>query len=72
MAVDDIDDAAVRNTLIREGVKYWFSDMSQKEIDQIAAMDHDKLVEYANEHALDDINSRYDHHPDEPADDEGG
>ena len=68
MAVREIEDADLRNTLIREGVKFWLSEMSQREIDQIAAMDHDKLVEYVDEHALDDINSRYEDDPDDPAD----
>jgi hypothetical protein len=70
-AVADIDDEMLRTTLIREGVKVWLSGMSPKEVEQIASMEDSELREYVAQHAVDDINSRYDAHPDDPADEDG-
>jgi hypothetical protein len=67
LVVEEIDDEAVRLNLIREGAKVWLGKKSPKEVEQIAAMDRDKLREYVAQHVVDDINST---HPDRPAEDD--
>jgi hypothetical protein len=66
-AVAKIDDEMLHHTLIREGVKVWLSEMSPDEVEQIASMELGRLTEYVAQHACDDINSRYNAHPDDPA-----
>ena len=69
-AVASIHDRMVRDVLIREGVKVWLAAMSPNEIEQIANMECIRLREYVAQHARDDINNRYNPHPD-PADEDG-
>ena len=66
VAVENIDDKHLYRTLIREGVKFWLGKMSPNEIEQIARMEMADLQVYVAQHALDDINTRYDADPDAP------
>jgi len=61
-------DVDLRSTLIREGVKFWLNGLSYKEIVQLANMDPVALSEYVTQHAVQDINNRYDTHPGDPTD----
>ena len=56
-------DDSLRKTLIREGVKFWLNGLSYKEVRQIANMVSSELDEYVAQHAVEDINNRYDAHP---------
>ena len=69
--VAHIDDGALRDALIREGVKVWLSEMLPDEIEHIASMEQSRLREYVAQHALDDISGCYDTHPDDRADEDG-
>ena len=60
-------DDFLRKTLIREGVKFWLNGLSYKEVEQIANMESGELDEYVAQHVVEDINNRYDAHPDDPA-----
>ena len=64
-------DVDLRSTLIREGVKFWLNGLSYKEVVQIANMEPVALGEYVTQHAVQDINNRYNTHPDDPADPDG-
>jgi hypothetical protein len=58
-------DARLRQTLIREGVKFWLNGLPYKEVEQIAKLEPSALAEYVAQHAVEDINNRYDASPDD-------